>query len=168
MFPRNTCAFLRTYRSRARTIKPRFTDRKVDEGGHVCPFNVFPSVLGVHRRDLGSQWNYELGVGSWIFKFRRSLSLCFRNVGHNCSETWWWMQMQKPAAFWLSSSFSLELRNFLDGFWIKLESSFQLLFINTIKFWIKLFYIYIKSSRALNIYNYFILIGVRNMCILYL
>lgn len=28
----------------ARTIKPRFTGRKVNEGGHVCPFSVFQSV----------------------------------------------------------------------------------------------------------------------------
>lgn len=29
---------------RARTIKPRFTGRKVNEGGHVCPFSVFQGV----------------------------------------------------------------------------------------------------------------------------
>lgn len=123
-----------------------FTDRKVDEGGSRLPFQRLSERLGVHRQDLGSQWNYELG---WIHEYLNSegrYRFCFRYV----RLTW----MQKPAAFCFSLlSHVAQLLAWFRVFWIKNSTlaRFSLIYSFILNFFLFLhytymFYIYQQTS----------------------
>lgn len=78
----------------ARTIKTRFSGRKVNEAGHVCPSSVFENRLGArslyHLASLGN-----CSEASWIFTQRTVVNVS-RRVRLTSSAAW---PRNPPTAF---------------------------------------------------------------------